>query len=67
MADINEIRVIKSLPSHKEYIPREAQRGDLVVMSVDPLEKMKSALDKKLFLIKRLREKIIFRLNAAEE
>ena len=32
-----------------------------------PEEKLKSALEKKLFIVKRLREKVVFRLKAAQE
>ena len=36
-------------------------------MSLKPEEKLKSAIEKKLFLVKRLREKVVFRLKAAED
>jgi hypothetical protein len=36
-------------------------------MSMTPQERMKTALEKKLYLVRRLREKIIFRMKAAEE
>jgi hypothetical protein len=32
-----------------------------------PEEKLKSAFEKKFFIVKRLREKVVFRLKAAEE
>lgn len=68
MADVEEIHHIKSLPHHIEYDKvASTKMSDLVVMSMTPQERMRTALDKKLYLIRRLREKIIFRMKAAED
>ena len=68
IADVDEIHHIRSLPHFQDYLPQQrATQSDLIIMSMTPQDRMKTALEKKLHLVRRLREKIIFRMKAAEE
>ena len=64
IADVNEIKYIKSLPPDQEYEPNQQ---NLIMMSLTLEERMKSAQEKKLYKIRRLRDKVTFRLRSAEE
>ena len=70
LKDVEEIRYIKALPEKEEYVS-EADREQglyVIAMSMAAEDKyLQTPMERKLHKIGRIREKIKFRLRAAEE
>lgn len=68
IADVAEIRAIQALPEEQEHeIPEDERYHGLVVMSMVHEEKVQSAMHRKEQRVQRLRDKIVFRIKAADE
>ncbi len=61
---ILEIRTLKSMPLEEEY---KSSNNQIVVMSMSHEEKTQTPLEKRANRIRIMREKVIYRMKAAEE
>lgn len=65
--DVEEIRHIKSLPPEEDYVSPTDVQQNIVVMSLTHEERLQDAMDRKNFRIRKIRDKVLYRLKAAEE
>lgn len=65
--DLDEIHHIRALPKNMEYTSHEDNYQHLVVMSMTHEDKLLTVYERKMNLVQRIREKVVFRMRAAEE
>lgn len=65
--DLEEIHHIRALPKSMEYTSHEDNYQHLVVMSMTHDDKLLTVYERKMNLVQRIREKVVFRMRAAEE